>query len=35
VLLCRAKQMLRQELADTNDAATLRVVGGRDLEETP
>ena len=33
VLLCRAKQMLRQELADTNDQATLRVVGGRDLED--
>lgn len=29
VLLCRAKQMLRQELADTGDR-TLRVVGGRE-----
>jgi len=35
VLLCRAKQMLRQELADTVDAATLKIVGGRDLEEAP
>ena len=33
VLLCRAKQMLRQELTDTNDRATLKVVGGRDLED--
>jgi len=33
VLLCRAKQMLRQALVDVNDHATLRVVGGRDLEE--
>jgi RNA polymerase sigma-70 factor (ECF subfamily) len=34
VLLCRAKQMLRQELADTTDQATLRVVGGRDVEDS-
>lgn len=34
VLLCRAKQMLRQELADTTDQAPLRVVGGRDVEDS-